>query len=84
MNKYHICKNIKIGDHGYKVGDKVMLNNDSTFKYEMMYKFPFDITQCLNNGTVKIQCGEKTIRYNIRCIKPYKYDTNVDDTISEN
>ena len=37
------------------------------------------ITQCWTNGTVTLQCGAIEIRHNIRCIKPYTFDTNVED-----
>ena len=40
--------------------------------------------QCFANGMVKLQCGAIKIRCNIRCIKPYKYDTNVDDINPKN
>ena len=29
INKYNICENNKRVDHDYKVGDKVMLNNNA-------------------------------------------------------
>ena len=32
-----------------------------------------------NNGTVILQCGQIQNRHNIRWIKPYKSDTNVED-----
>ena len=37
------------------------------------------IKQCWTNGKISLKCGAIKIRYNIRCIKPYKYDTNVED-----
>ena len=42
------------------------------------------ITRCFTNGTVNLQYGPTKIRYNIRRIKPYKYDTNVEDINPEN
>ena len=41
MNKDIIFKNGKIVDHHYTVGDKVILNHNSAFKYETTYKYPF-------------------------------------------
>ena len=41
---------------------------------------PFVITQCLTNGTVKLQTGETQTTYNIRRIQPYKSETKVDDS----
>ena len=37
------------------------------------------IKQCWIIGTVTLKCGDINIRYNIRFIKPYTYDTNVED-----
>ena len=54
-----------------------MLNNDSAFKYETLYKGPFEIMQCWTNGVVALKCGMINIRYNIRHIKPYTYDTTL-------
>ena len=56
-----------------------MLNNHSIYKYETPFQGPFLITQCWNNGTVSLQYSLRKIRYNIRLINPYKYDTNVED-----
>ena len=42
------------------------------------------IKQCWANGTVLLQYGMIEIRYNIRHIKPYKYDTNVEYIKPEN
>ena len=49
----------------------------------MTYKSPFVITNCFNNVTVKLQCGVIEIKYIIRRIEPYKYDTNVEDIKSK-
>ena len=61
-----------------------MLNNHAAYKYEPSYKGPFLITRCFTNGTVNLKCGAIQIKYNIRHIKPYKYDTNVEDINPEN
>ena len=37
VNKDNIRKNIKIAYHDYKVGDNVMIVNNSAFKYETPY-----------------------------------------------
>ena len=60
-----------------------MLNNNDAFKYETPYNGPFEITQCLTNGTVTLKYGTKN-RYNIRQIKPYIFDTNLEDIVAEN
>ena len=61
-----------------------MLNNHAAQKYETAYKGPFLITQCYTNGTVKLQYGLTQIRYNIRWIKPYTSDKNIEDITPEN
>ena len=42
------------------------------------------IKQCWINGTIVLQYGATKIRCNIRCIKTYKSDTNVEDITTEN
>ena len=61
-----------------------MLTNHIAYKYETPYRAPFLITQCLTNGTVNLQYSATKIKYNIRCIKPYKSDTKVEDYNSIN
>ena len=61
-----------------------MLTKHTAYKYEMPYTGPFLITQCFTNDTLKLQCGAIQISYNIRCIKPYKSDTKVEDYNSIN
>ena len=34
IKKDNICKNLRINDNKYKVGDKVMLNNNAAYKYK--------------------------------------------------
>ena len=83
LNKESIRKNRNQVDHNYKVGDKVMLANNIAYKYETQYKGLFWITRCFTNGTVILQCGATQIMHNICRIKPYKYDTKVEDIISK-
>ena len=80
INKYNIRKNIKIVDHYDKVGDKVVITNNAAYKYGTPYNGPSLIAQCWTNGMVTLQYGPKQIRYNIRRIKPYTYDTNWQNT----
>ena len=61
-----------------------MLNNLSAYKYIAPYKGPFVITQCCTNVTVTMQYVPIQIRNNIRQIKPYTYDTNVEDINPKN
>ena len=59
-----------------------MLNNQNSYKYVALYNGHFVITQCFTNITVNLQWGEIQIKYNIRCIKPYKSNTKVEDYTS--
>ena len=61
-----------------------MINNHAAYKYKTPYKGTFVIKRCFTNGMVKLQYGATEIRYNIRRIKPYKYDTNVEYINPEN
>ena len=58
-----------------------MLNNNAAYRYETPYKGPFVIRHCCTNGAVTLQSGAIKIRYDIRCINPYTYDTNIEDII---
>ena len=60
-----------------------MLNNHAEYKYETLHKGPFVITRFWTNGTVTMQYRPIKIRHNIRRIKPYKSDTNVEDITSK-
>ena len=50
----------------------------------MPYKVSFVTTQCWTNGMVTLQYGAIKVRHNVRHIKPYKYDKNVEDMIPKN
>ena len=78
INKDNTRKNRNRVYHNYKVGDNVILNNHTAYKYETQYKGPFMITHCFTNGMVNLQCSAVKINYNIRRIKPYTYDTKID------
>ena len=83
INKDTIRKNIKQVDHDYKVRDKFMLNNNTACDHETPYSGPFVVTQCWTNGTVTLQYVPKKWN-NIRRIKPYRSDTNIEDINPEN
>ena len=72
INKYIIHKNKKIVNYDYKVGNKLILNNKSTCKYETPYIGSFEMTQCWTNITVTLQMVAIKIMYNICHIKTYK------------
>ena len=65
INRDNTCKNKHRVDYDYKVGDKFMLTNPTTNKYEKPYKGPFLITQCFTNGTVNLQYGAAHINHHI-------------------
>ena len=56
-----------------------MLNEPATCKYETPYKGSFAITRCCTDGAVNLHYYPIKISHNIRQIKPYKSDTNVED-----
>ena len=60
-------------DWDYKVGDKVLLRKDSILsKSESHYECdPWTITSVHTNGTIRVQCGSKSERLNIRRVTPY-------------
>ena len=57
----------------YKVGDKVLVRKEGILrKSESKYlKDPWTITQVHTNGTIRIQCGTKSERLNIRRVTPF-------------
>ena len=61
-----------------------MLNNNAACKYENPYKGPFGITRCGINRPVTLQYGIKRISNNLRWIKLYTSDTNIEDITTEN
>ncbi len=60
-------------DHDYKVGDKILIRKDSILcKAESRWiKEPWTITTVHTNGTIRIQCGTKSERINIRRVTPF-------------
>ena len=54
INKDNIRKNNKTVNHNYKVGDKAMITDNASYKYETPYKEPFVKTQCCTNITVTL------------------------------
>jgi hypothetical protein len=60
-------------DYDYKVGQKVLVRNDGILcKAESKYlKEPWRITSVHTNGTIRVQCGNKSDQLNIRKVKPF-------------
>jgi hypothetical protein len=67
------CVNNKRVDYDYKVGDKVLIRKDGIlYKAESIWKKePLTITTVHMNGTIRIQCGTKSERINIRRVTPF-------------
>ena len=61
-----------------------MLTNNAEYKYGTPSNRPFVIMRCWTNDTVTLQYGAIKTRHDIRCIKPYTYDTNVEDIKPKN
>jgi hypothetical protein len=66
-------KNNKRVDYDYKVGDKVLIRKDGILrKAESIWKKePWTITTVHTIGTIRIQCGTKLERINIRRVTPF-------------
>ncbi len=67
------CENNKRVDYNYKVGDEILIQKDGILcKAEFIWKKePWTITTVHTNGTIRIQCGIKLERINIRRVKPF-------------
>jgi len=66
-------ENSKRIDYDYKVGDKVLIVKEGILrKAESRYgKEPWTITTVRTNGTIRVQCGSKSERINIRRVTPF-------------
>jgi hypothetical protein len=60
-------------DYDYKISQKVLVRNDGILrKAESKYlKEPWTITSVHTNGTIRVQCGNKSDQSNIRRVKPF-------------
>ena len=72
-DRSNIRENNKCIDYDYKVGDKVLIRKDGILrKAESIWKKePRTITTVHTNGTIRIQCGTKSERINIRRVTPF-------------
>jgi hypothetical protein len=66
-------ENSKRIDYDYRVGDKVLIVKEGILrKAESRYgKEPCTITTVHTNGTIRVQCGSKSERINIRRVTPF-------------
>ena len=60
-------------DYDYKVGEKVLVRKDGILrKTESRYDSePWTITSVHTNGTIRVECGSKSERLNIRRVTPF-------------
>ena len=60
-------------DYDYKVSDKILIRKEGILrKAESIWrKEPWTITIVHTNGTIRIQCGTKSERINIRRVTPF-------------
>ncbi len=66
-------------DYDYQVGQKVLVRNDDILrKAESRFlREPWLITSIHTNGTIRVQCGNKSERMNIRRVKPFDDRNNI-------
>jgi hypothetical protein len=66
-------------DYDYQVGQKVLVRNDGILrKAESRYlREPWLIKSVHMNGTIRVQCGNKSEWMNIRRVKPFDDGTNI-------
>jgi hypothetical protein len=72
-DRSNIRENKKRVHYDYKVGDIVLIRKDGILhKAESIWKKePWTITTVHTNGTIRIQCGTKLERINIRRVTPF-------------
>ena len=51
--------------HDCRVGDNVLTQTKSAFKYKTLYRGPYKIVQTWTNGTITLRMGAVTMRVNI-------------------
>ena len=76
IDKYFTCKSTTIIDHDYRVGDKILIKNKSSYRYETLFRGLYEIFQTWANGTITLRMVAVKHRINILNIKPYN-DTDV-------
>ena len=72
INKNNEKENAKRVDYDYKIGDSVLIYAPNPTKMEQPREGPYSIVQVHANGTVTLQKGPVTQRYNIRQIVPFQ------------
>jgi hypothetical protein len=72
INKNNERENAKRINYDYKVGDRVLIYTPDPNKMEQPREGPYPVIQVHTNGTVTLQKGLVTQRYNIRQIVPFQ------------
>jgi len=72
-DRSNIHENNKHVDYDYKVGDKILIRKDGILREaeSIWRKEPWTILTVHMNGTIRIQCGTKSERINIRRVTPF-------------
>jgi hypothetical protein len=72
-------ENNKHVDYDYKVGDKVLIHKEGILhKAEFIWrKEPWTKTTAHTNGFIRIQCGTKSERINIRRVTPFSEELQI-------
>eukprot|EP00804_Cyclotella_cryptica_P029395 CCRYP_013330-RA/>CCRYP_013330-RA protein AED:0.45 eAED:0.45 QI:0/-1/0/1/-1/0/1/0/96 len=73
MDKNTRRENASRIDWDYQPGDKVLMQKDGILrKTESWYeRDPWTLMSVHTNGTIRVQCGTKSERLNIRRVTPY-------------
>jgi hypothetical protein len=72
IDKNNERENAKRVDYDYKIGDQVLIYTPDPNKMEQPREGPYPVMQVHTNGTVTLQKGAVTQRYNIRQIVPFQ------------
>ena len=72
IDKNNVRENAKRVDYDYKVGDQVLIYTPDPNKMEQPREGPYPVVQVHTNGTVTLQKGAVTQRFNIRQIVPFQ------------
>ena len=75
IDRYNFKENSNRLDFDYKIGDKVLILNKTTFRNKLdpstLPEGPWEIKQVHANGTVSIQRNDYLERMNIRRLRPF-------------
>jgi transposase InsO family protein len=72
IDRNNAKENLKRIDYDYRAGEKVLIFTPDPNKMEQPREGPYEIVQVHTNGTVTLQKGPVTQRYNVRQIVPFR------------